>query len=320
MQRRSGVPGAVILCLVVLLGAAGLWGRAALTADAGGSAPSISADVAGRPDDDALQRGAGRMAGAGAAPGDIVDAAAAGALDRGSGGAAVVQGRNEPFQESTGEMSTEPSEPSERSEMSERPAGSAMNAAAAGDRPIPMRLAIEAVAEQLLALWADVTADAVAVDQEARESAVLAEIPLWDDAARLRATYELVDLDRLQERVAARRGEHTTYVGVSGELQLRDAVALKIGYTLRPAAEGNTGRLVGAADAAMEYRLGDRMTVGADVVWGFGASSEHAAGVNVSYALAPGASLRADYRLLSFDASDRASAQHSAEAGVQLRF
>lgn len=183
-----------------------------------------------------------------------------------------------------------------------------------------IRLAVETLSDQLLEIWQRMSAPEVEAERDVTDPGLLKELPLWGDTARVRATYEMIDLDQLRERVAGRNEERATYVGVSGELEFRDVASVKIGYALRPGSGEEADRLVGVADAQVAYRVGERATVEADVEWGVGARSEHAAGLNVSYMLAPDASLTAGYHLLSFDDATGGTSHHSAAAGVKLRF
>lgn len=184
--------------------------------------------------------------------------------------------------------------------------------------PDRLGLALASVGDQLVQLWEQVVHEELSGDPSGAE-AVLAEVALWGGAARVRTTYEMVDLDRLKERIATRDTEpEERILGLSGELTIADVGSVRVGYRMRPGAEHDGS--VGVADAEVEYRLGKRATVAADMMWSVGAEFNRAAGLNLAYEIAPNTSLKAGYHLLNFGDAARREEQHSAAASLQLRF
>lgn len=179
--------------------------------------------------------------------------------------------------------------------------------------------ALATVGDQLVEIWRHVMEEGWADPGAGGEDGVLSEVELWGGAARLRTTYEMVDLDRLQERIADRpEASGEKLIGLSGELDVGDVGSVRIGYRLGPDA-GDAG-YVQVTDAQVAYRLGRRARVAAGVTWGAGTQFDHSAGVNVTYEIAPNTSLQAGYRLLSFGDGQRRGEQHNAAARLQLRF
>lgn len=185
--------------------------------------------------------------------------------------------------------------------------------------PSRLGLALATVGNRLVEIWRQVMEEGLADPDIGGGEGVLSDVELWGGAARLRTTYEMVDLDRLQERMAGRlqqTGERL--VGLSGELNVGEVGSVRIGYRL--GLEGEDTGYVRVADAEVEYRLGKRASVAADVIWGVGTDFDHSAGLDVTYEIAPNTSLQARYRLLDFGDGQRGVEQHSAEARLQLRF
>lgn len=179
-------------------------------------------------------------------------------------------------------------------------------------------LALASVGDQLVELWERVLTEELAEPTASSGDGLLAEVALWGGTARLRTTYDMVDLDSLRERIASRDAEPVEkMLGLSGELSIADVGSIRVGYRVRPELDE---RYVRVADAEVEYRLGNRTTVAADVMWGIGTDFDHAAGLNVQYQLAPHTSLQAGYHLLNFGDLEGKKEQHSAGASLQLRF
>lgn len=154
--------------------------------------------------------------------------------------------------------------------------------------------------------------------------------------------YSFVDIDRLRElssgsvvrgeasctgedclQVSGRGGADSPGLPrfhVAGVAPLGDAVSVRIGYELRTA-DALASSLESVVGAGLEYRLGERANVIADVRWtrrsGMGQGE---AGVGFGYRLGDSTTLIATYSLVSFESARDALESGLGEAELEVRF
>lgn len=161
-----------------------------------------------------------------------------------------------------------------------------------------------------------------------------ASLPLPGDRGEIEAGYSVVDIDRLREiskaetgtdgrRPSGRRAadeDGRSRFHVTGVAPLGDAVSIRVGYELR-AADETTSSLEGVVGAGLEYRLGERGNVTADLRWSPEAETgPREAGVGFGYRLGENTSLIATYSMITFESAKDALTSGLGEAELEVRF